>query len=243
MFLLTSPFIGLGDSYLSGCFSKPQYVGVGLVSAAWKGPLASHLLIGRGLVPGPEPQQGLVRRHSLLAPTMARDEFIKLNLEQLAAHGNRARFSEALGAACAHTTAWGLLKQPDKHKATSQDLLRSQRAWDAGRIGGDKDFSPAMSRGLHGNHGKDGACRFQRLRAGRKSRLAANAPPGKLDLPLSDHKWADRRILNRAGETKMEIPGGEDPRFRDDQSGAAAARIVRSKYSFVSNFAPPSGSS
>jgi hypothetical protein len=71
----------------SGCFSRPQYVVVGLGSAAWKGSPGSHLLIDRGLVPGPKPQQGLERRDRLLALTMANDEFIKIDLEQMAAHG------------------------------------------------------------------------------------------------------------------------------------------------------------
>jgi len=110
-------------SCLSGCFSKPQYVVVGLGAAAWKGPPGSHLLIDRGLVPCPKPQQGLERRDRLLALTMAKDEFIKIDLEQVTAHGTRARFSETLGAACPYTTNWGLLKQPDKHEATYRCLF------------------------------------------------------------------------------------------------------------------------
>ena len=51
-----------------------------------EGPPASHLLIGRGLVPGPETEQGLERRHRLLAPIMAKDEFIKISLELIAAY-------------------------------------------------------------------------------------------------------------------------------------------------------------
>ena len=39
---------------LSGCFSKPQYVVVGSGLADWKRPPALHLIMGRGLVPGPE---------------------------------------------------------------------------------------------------------------------------------------------------------------------------------------------
>ena len=110
-------------SCLSGCFSKPQYVGVGLGLAAWKGPPASHLLIGRGLVLDPEREQGSERRHRLLAPTMAKHEFIKTSLVQLAAHGTRARFPETLGAACPYTTNWGLLKQPDKHESSNQPAV------------------------------------------------------------------------------------------------------------------------
>jgi len=51
---------------------------------------------------------------------MAKDDFIKIDLQQLAAHGTRARFSETLGAPYSHTTGWGLLKQPDKHELTSK---------------------------------------------------------------------------------------------------------------------------
>jgi hypothetical protein len=109
-----------GVSCLSGCFSRPQYVGVGFGWVPWNGPPALHVHIGHGLVLGQESQHGLEGRHRLLAPTMARDDFIKIGLVQLAAHGTRARFSETLGAACPHTTNWGLLKQPDKHEASRQ---------------------------------------------------------------------------------------------------------------------------
>ena len=37
-------------------------------------------------MPGPETEQGLERRHRLLAPIMAKDEFIKISLELMAAH-------------------------------------------------------------------------------------------------------------------------------------------------------------
>jgi len=37
-------------------------------------------------VPGRESQQGLEGRHRLLAPFMAKDEFIKISLELMAAH-------------------------------------------------------------------------------------------------------------------------------------------------------------
>ena len=54
--------------------------------ADWKAPLAPHLLIGRGFVAGPETEQGLERGHRLLAPIMAKDEFIKISLEMIAAY-------------------------------------------------------------------------------------------------------------------------------------------------------------
>ena len=76
----------LGASCLSGCFSKPQYVVVSLGWVAWNGPSSSHLLVGRGLVLSSESQQGLERRHRLLAPIMAKDEFIQISLELMAAH-------------------------------------------------------------------------------------------------------------------------------------------------------------
>ena len=81
----------------------------------WNGLFGLHLLIGPGLVLGSESQQGLKRRNWLLAPIMAKYEFIRKRLELIAV---RARFSETLGAACPYTTNWGLLKQPDKHEAT-----------------------------------------------------------------------------------------------------------------------------
>ncbi len=66
-------------------------------------------------MPGPESKQGSERRHSLLEPIMAKDEFIRKRLGLIAV---RTRFSEAVGAACPYTTNCGLLKQPDKHKHT-----------------------------------------------------------------------------------------------------------------------------
>ena len=81
-----NPFCRLGGTCLSGCFSKPQYVVVSLGWVAWNGPSSSHLLVGRGLVLGSESQQGLESRHRLLAPIMAKDEFIKISLELMAAH-------------------------------------------------------------------------------------------------------------------------------------------------------------
>ena len=86
----------LAASCLSGCFSKPQYVVVGFGLAAWKRPPASHLFIGRGLVPRPESQKGSERRHRFLAPIMTKDEFIRKSLEMIAVH---ARLSETPGAA------------------------------------------------------------------------------------------------------------------------------------------------
>ena len=83
-------------SCLSGCFSKPQYVGVGFGSVPWNAPLASHVLIGHGLMLDPGSQQGLERRNRMLAPIMAKDEFIRKRLGLIAV---RARFSETLGAA------------------------------------------------------------------------------------------------------------------------------------------------
>jgi hypothetical protein len=47
---------------------------------------------------------------------MAKDDFIKIGLVQLAAHGTHACSSETLGVPCPHTTNCGLLKQPDKHE-------------------------------------------------------------------------------------------------------------------------------
>jgi len=47
-------FAALGASCLSGCFSKPHYVGVGFCLVPWNDPPASHFLIGRGLALGPE---------------------------------------------------------------------------------------------------------------------------------------------------------------------------------------------
>src|ERR1019366_8100500 len=76
----------LVGSCLSGCFSKPHYIVAGFGWVPWNGPPASHVLIGRGLVLGPEFQQGLERRHRLLAPIMAKDEFVKISLELMAAH-------------------------------------------------------------------------------------------------------------------------------------------------------------
>ena len=77
---------GLVVTCLSGCFSKPQYVVVSLGGVAWNGPFSSHLLIGPRLVFGSQSQQGLKRRHRLLAPIMAKDEFIKISLELMPAH-------------------------------------------------------------------------------------------------------------------------------------------------------------
>ena len=45
-----------------------------------------YLLIGRGLVPGSETEQGLERGHGLPAAIMAKDEFIKISLELIAAY-------------------------------------------------------------------------------------------------------------------------------------------------------------
>jgi hypothetical protein len=59
---------------------------VSLGGVAWNGPSGSHLLIGRGLVLGSESQQGLKRRHRLLASIMVKDEFIKISLELMAAY-------------------------------------------------------------------------------------------------------------------------------------------------------------
>ena len=53
---------------------------------AWNGPSSWHLFVGRGLVLGSESQQGLESRHRLLAPIMAKDEFIKISLELMATH-------------------------------------------------------------------------------------------------------------------------------------------------------------
>ena len=101
-------------------FQQAPICGVGLGLADWIGPPVSHLLIGRGLAPRPEPKQNLERLRRLLGPTMAKDGLIKTGLEQIPAHETRARFSESLGTACPYTTNWGLLKQPDKHESLNR---------------------------------------------------------------------------------------------------------------------------
>jgi hypothetical protein len=70
------------DSCLSGCFSKPQYVGSAL---AWLiGDLRLVRIIGGGFVPRPETEQGLEHSHRLRPPVMAKDEFIQISLESMA---------------------------------------------------------------------------------------------------------------------------------------------------------------
>ena len=68
---------------------------------------------------GSEAQQGLESRRRLLAPIMAKEEFIKISLESMAAHAVIGP-EHPLGAACPYTTNWGLLKQPDRHEATTR---------------------------------------------------------------------------------------------------------------------------
>jgi len=46
-----------------------------------------HLRVGRGPVRSPETEQGLEGSHRLLAPIMAKDEFIKIGLEPTTAYG------------------------------------------------------------------------------------------------------------------------------------------------------------
>ena len=106
-------------------FQQAPICGVGLGLADWIGPPVSHLLIGRGLAPRPEPKQNQERLRRLLGPTMAKDGLIKTGLEQIPAHETRARFSESLGTACPYTTNWGLLKQPDKHESTRHNVTRT----------------------------------------------------------------------------------------------------------------------
>ena len=76
---------------------------------------------------GSESRQGLERCHRLLAPIMAKDEFIKIRLELIAAHAvmgdSRNGFGYAGRGACLYTTNCGLLKQPDKHEETRRKAL------------------------------------------------------------------------------------------------------------------------
>ena len=67
---------------------------------------------------GSEAQQGLECPRRLLAPIMAKEDFIKISLELMAAHAVIGP-EQPLGAACPYTSNWGLLKQPDKHELAS----------------------------------------------------------------------------------------------------------------------------
>src|ERR1700720_193024 len=47
---------------------------------------ATYLLIGRGFLPGSEAEERLERGHGLLPPVVAKDEFVEIDLELIAAH-------------------------------------------------------------------------------------------------------------------------------------------------------------
>src|SRR3977135_1173610 len=61
----------------------------GLVERPGKVCAAPYRLICGRLAPGPETEQGLERGHGLPAPIVAKDEFIKINLELVGAHDAR----------------------------------------------------------------------------------------------------------------------------------------------------------
>ena len=47
---------------------------------------ATYLFVGRGFMPGSEAEQGLERGHGYSPTIVAKDEFVEINLELIAAH-------------------------------------------------------------------------------------------------------------------------------------------------------------
>ena len=47
---------------------------------------ATYLLVGCGFLPGSEAEERLERCHGLLPPVVAKDEFVEIDLELIAAH-------------------------------------------------------------------------------------------------------------------------------------------------------------
>ena len=78
--------MSLGDSCLSGCFSRPPDVGLGFIERPREILRAAYEVIGCRGAPSSKAEEGLERGHGLPPAIVAKDEFIEVNLELTAAH-------------------------------------------------------------------------------------------------------------------------------------------------------------